>query len=38
MKKALVSAINEIKDDKALFTLDEASIKIGVVQRLLSLP
>ncbi len=37
MKQALVSAINEIRDNKALFTLDEASIKIGVIQRLLSL-
>ena len=37
MNQTLVSAINEIKENKVLFTLDEASIKIGVVQRLLSL-
>ncbi len=37
MKQPLVSAIKEIRDNKALFTLDEASIKIGVVQKLLSL-
>lgn len=37
MKEALVTAINEIRENKSLFTLDEASIKSGVILRLLSL-
>lgn len=37
MNDALLSAINDIRSNKALFTLDEASIKAGVILCLLSL-
>ena len=37
MKQALVSTIIKIRDNKALFTLDEAAIKNGAVLWLLSL-
>jgi len=37
MKEKLVSTINEIRSDKAIIISDEASIKSGVVLRLLSL-
>ena len=37
MKDKLVSAINEIRNNKSIVILDEASIKSGVVLRLLSL-
>lgn len=37
MKDALVTAISEICNNKSLFTLDEASIKSGVILRLLSI-
>lgn len=36
MKEKLVMTINEIRNNVTLLTLDEASIKSGVVQRLLS--
>lgn len=37
MKERLISVINGIRSNKSLLTLDEASIKSGVVLRLLSL-
>ena len=37
MKERLVSAINEIRNDKSILMLDEASIKSGVILRLLSM-
>ena len=35
MKESLITAIKEIQANKSLFTIDEASTKSGVVQRLL---
>ena len=37
MKEKLVSAINEICNDKSILMSDEASIKSGVILRLLSI-
>ena len=37
MKEKLVSAINEIRNDKSILMSDEASIKSGVILRLLSI-
>lgn len=37
IKKALMSAIIEIRNNRSVFTLDEASIKSSVVQRFLSM-
>ena len=37
MKERLVSAINEIRNNKSMLMSDEASIKSGVILRLLSI-
>lgn len=37
MKDSLITAINEISNNKSLFTLDEASIKSGIILKFLSL-
>ena len=37
MQERIVRAIEEIKANRALFTSDEASIKLSVVQRLLDI-
>lgn len=37
MKEKLVSAINEIRNNKSMLISDEASIKSGVILRLLSI-
>ena len=37
MKESLITAIKEIRDNKSLSTMDEASVISGIVERLLSL-